>query len=248
MNKRWFILIFVLIPRFLLSQAITDTIVIKNSGPELPLQRQIKPSNGNFLFNLSTVFYTSKDSRIDKFLGKYGYVQPGNIPIGLKFEIGIMPFGKRILYTLNAGTIISRQDIVTADISIGAYYRFIKTKNMWLLGGVAIGEHFDRVVLNGNLPPMLDSLAKKYNTMLSLHRTGFITEPAIKIFWYPFHLRKSQIGVFAGICYDFDFNSRWRVGYYPNSGSTFKNLRKPTNIGTIHEFGWVFNAGLSFCL
>ena len=91
MNKRWFILIFVLIPRFLLSQAITDTIVIKNSGPELPLQRQIKPSNGNFLFNLSTIFYTSKDSRIDKFLGKYGYVQPGNIPIGLKFEIGICP-------------------------------------------------------------------------------------------------------------------------------------------------------------
>jgi hypothetical protein len=247
MNKRWFILIFVLIPRFLLSQAITDTIDKKNSRPKLSLQTQNYPSNGHFLFNLSTVFYTSKDLRIDKFLGKYGYAQPQNMPVGLKFEIGGMPSRGGIYYSLNAGTIISKQDIVTADISIGAYYRFIETKNIWMFAGVAIGEHFDRVVLNGNLPPALDSLAKKYNTILSLHRTGFITEPSVKIFWYPFQTRKSQFGIFAGICYDFDFNSRWRVGYYPHDGSIFKNLRKPTNIGTIHEFGWVFNTGLSIC-
>ena len=48
---------------------------------------------------------------------------------------------------------------------------------MDLLAGLALGEHFDRIVLTGNMPPSLDSLAKKYNTTLSLRRKSKIFYP-----------------------------------------------------------------------
>jgi hypothetical protein len=233
MNKGLLILLVFFLPGILFSQTKTDTTSIQAA--------QAFP----FMFNISTVFYTAKDSKIDKFLSKYGYAQPQQIPIGLRFEIAGMPFGSKIVYSLNAGTIISKQDIITADLSLGAYYRIIKTKKIWLLAGIALGEHFDRIVLNGKLSPSLDSLAIKYNATLSLHRTGLIVEPTIKCFWYPIQTKKFQIGLFTGIYYNLDFNSRWRVGYYPHNDDTFKNLRKPTNVGTVQEFGWVFSSGLS---
>jgi len=197
------------------------------------------------MFNISTVFYSANDAKINKFLGKFGYTQPQKMPVGLRFELAGIPFGRNLVYSLNAGTIVSRQDIVTADVSLGIYYRFIKTKSISFLSGVAFGEHFDRVVLNKGLPPNLDSLAIKYNTTLSLHRTGFMAEPTAKFFWYPLQLKKIRIGLFTGIYYDMNFNSRWRVGYYPNNGKTFKNLRKPTQVSTIEEYGWAFCTGLS---
>ncbi len=197
------------------------------------------------MFNISTVFYSANDAKINKFLGKFGYTQPQKMPVGLRFELAVIPFGRNLVYSLNAGTIVSRQDIVTADVSLGIYYRFIKTKSISFLSGVAFGEHFDRVVLNKGLPPNLDSLAIKYNTTLSLHRTGFMVEPTAKFFWYPLQLKKIRIGLFTGIYYDMNFNSRWRVGYYPNNGKTFKNLRKPTQVSTIEEYGWAFCTGLS---
>ncbi len=169
------------------------------------------------------------------------------MPVGLRFEIAIMPRAGKMIYGINAGTIISRQDIVTADISLGAYYRFFETKRVWFVGGLAIGEHFDRIVLNGSLPPALDSLSKKYNATLSLHRNGLIAEPALKIFWYPVKSNKMQVGLFTGVYYDFDFNSHWRVGYYADNLGSFKNLRKPTQLATVQEFGLVFSTGLSIC-
>jgi hypothetical protein len=201
----------------------------------------------SLMFNVSTTFYTAMDTRINSFLTKYNYSKPQNVPVGLRFEIALMPSGGKMVYGINAGTVISNQDIVTADMSLGAYYRFFETKNFWILAGLSVGEHFDRIVLNGELPPSFDSLAKKYNTTLSLHRDGIIIEPATKFFWYPFKTKKTQLGLFTGIYYDFDFNSRWRVGYYPENSKTFKNLRKPTNVATVHEFGWVFSSGLSIC-
>jgi hypothetical protein len=200
------------------------------------------------MFNISTVFYSAKDSKINKFLGKYGYTQPQQIPVGLRFELAGIPNGGRMVYSLNAGTIVSSQDITSADISLGIYYRFVKSKKISLLSGVAVGEHFDRIVLNKALPPNLDSLAIKYNTTLSLHRTGLMVEPAVKFFWYPLQAKKIHVGLFTGIYYNMDFNSRWRVGYYPHNGETFKNLRKPTQVSTIEEFGWSFCTGLSISL
>jgi hypothetical protein len=225
-------MLFILAPVIVLSQSKRDSTIV----PAYSL-----------MFNISTIFYTAKDTRINNFLRKYNYTQPQDVPVGLRFEIAAIPSGGKMLYGINAGTIISNQDIVTADISIGAYRRFFETKNFWILAGISIGEHFDRIVLNGELPPSFDSLSKKYNTTLSLHRDGVIIEPATKFFWYPFKTKKTQLGLFTGVYYDFDFNSRWRIGYYPENSMTFKNLRKPTSVATVHEFGWVFSSGLSIC-
>ncbi len=197
------------------------------------------------MFNISTVFYSAKDSKINKFLGKYGYTEPQQIPVGLRFELAGIPFGGNMVYGLNAGTIVSGQDIISADVSLGIYYRIANTKKISLLSGFAIGEHFDRVVLNKGLPPNLDSLAIKYNTTLSLHRTGLLVEPAVKFFWYPLQEKKIRIGFFTGIYYNMNLNSRWRVGYYPHGDNTFKNLRKPTQVSTIEECGWAFSTGIS---
>jgi hypothetical protein len=240
MHKGFFIWMIVCMPGILYSQNNTDSISIQNKEKSKSA-KTVFP----FMFNISTVFYSANDAKINKFLGKFGYTQPQQMPVGLRFELAGIPFGRNLVYSLNAGTIVSRQDIVTADVSLGIYYRFIKTKSISVLSGVAFGEHFDRVVLNKGLPPNLDSLAIKYNTTLSLHRTGFMVEPTAKFFWYPLQLKKVRIGLYTGIYYDMNFNSRWRVGYYPNNGKTFKNLRKPTQVSTIEEYGWAFSTGLS---
>jgi hypothetical protein len=233
MHKGLVILVFILTPAILFSQVQADTTKARSSF--------------SFMFNVSTVFYTTKDVRINNFLEKYGYIKPQQIPMGLRFELAGMPSGGKMVYSLNAGTIVSKQDIITADLSLGAYYKIVATKKFWILTGLALGEHFDRIVLNKNLPASFDSLSKKYNTTLSLHRTGLIAEPAIKMFWFPLQTKKIQLGVYTGIYYDFDFNSRWRIGYYPDNENTFKNLRKPTDVSTVHEFGWVFSTGVSLC-
>jgi hypothetical protein len=238
MNGPLTILVLVLSPVFLFSQSKSDTAAIppRHSASSYVL-----------MFNVGTVFYTAKDARINKFMGKYGYAQQQDVPVGLKIELVGMPFGGKMIYSINASTVVSKQDILSADLSIGAYYRFLETGKFWFTAGIALGEHFDRIYLNGKLPPALDSLAKKYNASLSLHRTGSITEPAVKIFWFPIQTKNFQLGLFTAICYDFDFNSRWRVGYYPKGSNLFKNLRKPTDVGTTQQFGWVFNTGLSVC-
>ena len=96
-----------------------------------------------------------------------------------------------MIYSINAGTIISQQAITTADISLGVYRRIFQTNKFWLVTGLSVGEHFDRILLNGRMPPTLDSLSEKYNTTLSLHRTGLIVEPAVKFFWFP--LKEKEI-------------------------------------------------------
>ncbi len=232
MRKWHCIFLLVFTPVTLLSQSFKDSSVIPSYS---------------LMFNVSTTFYTARDTRINSFLTKYNYTKPQDVPVGLRFEIALMPSGGKMVYSINAGTIISNQDIVTADMSLGVYRRLVETKNFWILAGVSVGEHLDRIVLNGELPPSFDSLSQKYNTTLSLHRDGIIIEPATKFFWYPFKTKKAQLGLFGGVYYDFDFNSHWRVGYYPENSMTFKNLRKPTNVATVHEFGWVFSSGLSIC-
>ena len=243
MNKGLFIWMIVCNPGILYSQNNSDSNSIHKQDKDTVLNKSEK-TVFPIMFNICTVFYSTTDSKINKFLDKYGYTQPQQIPVGLRFELAGIPNGGRMVYSLNAGTIISKQDITTADISLGVYYRFVKTKKISLLSGVAVGEHFDRIVLNGALPPNLDSLAIKYNTTLSLHRTGFMVEPAVKFFWYPLQAKKIRVGLFTGIYYNMDFNSRWRVGYYPHGGNSFKNLSKHTQVSTIEEFGWSFSTGL----
>jgi len=247
MNNWLFILVLVFLPVILFSQVQTDTATVHslNSEPKPGIDNYHADSALHFLFNVSSTFYDVKDEKINKFLSKYGYTTPQNIPVGLRFELAGIPGSGKVIYSINASTIISPQDIITADLSLGAYYRIFETNKIWILAGMAVGEHFDRIVLNGNIPPLFDSLAKKYGNGLSLHRTGLIVEPATKIFWYPVQSRKFQLGLFTGIYYDFDFNSRWRLGYYPKNNDSFKNLRKPTKVSTVQEFGWVFSTGIS---
>jgi hypothetical protein len=233
MSLRLLALIFVLSPVFLYSQT-------KQTGDR-------NDSSYILMFNVSTTFYTPKDLNINKFLSKYGYKPPGEIPVGLRFELAGMPAGGKMIYSLTAGTIVSQQAITSADVALGVYRRIFQTKKLWVVTGLSVGEHFDRILLNGALPPTLDSLSKKYNTTLSLHRTGLIVEPALKVFWFPLKEKKFQLGVFGGAYYNFDFNSHWRVGYYPDNVDSFKNLRKPSSVSTVQEFGWVFSSGISVC-
>jgi hypothetical protein len=233
MNLRLFAMLVVLSPTLLFSQT----------------KQVASPVDSTYIlmFNVSSVFYTPKDLNINKFLDKYGYQQPEQIPVGLRFELAGMPAGGKMIYSFNAGTIVSQQAVTSADVALGVYRRIFKTEKFWLVTGLSIGEHFDRILLNGKMPPMLDSLSKKYNSTLSLHRTGLIVEPAVKFFWFPLKEKKFQLGLFTGLYYDFDFNSRWRVGYYPDNVNSFKNLRKPSSVSTVQEFGWVFSSGISVC-
>jgi hypothetical protein len=233
MNLRLFALIFILSPLLSLSQ-------VKQTAAH-------SDSTYIVMFNVCSVFYTPKDLNINKFLSKYGYQPPQEVPIGLRFELAGMPAGGKMIYSLNAGTIVSQQSITSADVSLGVYRRIFQTRKFWIVTGASIGEHFDRILLNGKMPPLLDSLSEKYNTTLSLHRTGLVIEPALKFFWFPLKEKKFQLGLFGGTYYDFDFNSRWRVGYYPDNVNSFKNLRKPSSVSTVQEFGWVFTTGISVC-
>ena len=248
MGKWLCILVFVLSPAILFSQLKTDSAALDSRTVHASLRHRYHADSAfSFMFNSGAVFYTARDSRINKFLTKYGYVPPQEIPVGIRFEVSGMPFGSKMVYSLNAASVLSRQAISTADFSLGAYRFLAETKNIWVVAGIAVGMHFDRIALDGKLPPSYDSLKNQYGSTLSLHRSGLIVEPGTKVFWYPWQRKKIQLGVFSGIGYDLDFNSRWQLGYYPENRGRFKRIKKPTDVGTVHEFGWVFNMGLSFC-
>jgi hypothetical protein len=248
MGKWLCILILILSPTILFAQNKSDSSTQNNVKKQPPFRHKYHgDSTFSFMFNPSNVFYTARDSRINKFMEKYGYVPPQQIPVGIRLELSVMPFGSKMMYSIHAATILSRQDIATADFSLSAYRFIAETKNIWVAAGVGLGIHFDRIVLSGQLPPSFDSLENEYKSTLSLHRSGLVAEPGAKLFWYPWQKRKIQLGLFSGIGYDFDFNSHWHLGYYPQNRHTFKRIKKPTNVGTVHEFGWVFNLGLSLC-
>ena len=80
MHKGWVILAIILTPTILYSQVPADTTKVRSSF--------------SFMFNVSAVFYSTKDDRINNFLDKYGYVKPQQIPMGLRFELAGMPVGK----------------------------------------------------------------------------------------------------------------------------------------------------------
>ena len=69
------------------------------------------------------------------------------------------------------------------------------------------------------------------------------------MFWYPVNIRMVQIGLYGGLGYDIDFNSRWRLGYYSNEHgkySHFRGLGKPSDQKRVSEYGLSYAAGLSF--
>ena len=69
MNARLFAIFFTLMPTLLFSQT-------KQGGNR-------NDSTYILMFNVSSVFYTPKDLNINKFMNKYGYQQPLEIPVGI---------------------------------------------------------------------------------------------------------------------------------------------------------------------
>ncbi len=244
-----FIAICLFLPAILFSQNSykKDSVYIHHSDKRPHIYQD--DSTFSILFNASNTFYTAKDLRINNFLTKYGYTPQQIIPVGINLEIAAIPFNTKMMYSLKAGTIISRQDIITSNFTLGAYRRIFETKKIWILAGAGLGKHGDRIALNGNVPPDIDSLAHQYEKILSLHRTGFLAEPAVRFFWYPIQTKKFQLGLFATAAYDFAFNTQWKLGYYNQNGqfTSFKRIRRPTNVQTEHELGWALSDGISFC-
>jgi hypothetical protein len=237
-----------LLPAILFSQVNIHDSLYNQQSPNYQ-RKYADDSTFSILFNISAVFSTSKDPKINNFLTKYGYRAPQSVPVGINLELAAVPFNSKMMFSIQGRTIISKQDIVSSNFTIGAYRRFLERKHFWLLGGLGLGTHGDKIVLNGKMPPSFDSLANVYKRLLSLHRTGFLIEPAVRFFWYPVETKKIQIGLFAGAAYDLAFNTRWRLGYYKENGqfTSFKRIGKPTNVQTQKEFGWVFADGISFC-
>jgi hypothetical protein len=89
----------------------------------------------------------------------------------------------------------------------------------------------------------------RYHKELVLRRTGIVVEPAARFFWYPLQTSRFQLGLFAGVGYDFSFNRGWKVGYYnPGGGfSTFRGIGKTSDVLTHREFGWALSDGISLC-
>jgi hypothetical protein len=205
-------------------------------------------STFSVLFNVSDVFFTARDAKINNFLVKYGYIPQQYTPVGINLELAAVPFNSKMMYVLNGGTIVSRQSIVTSNFTLGAYRRFFERKNIWLMGGLGIGTHGDRIALSGEIPPSFDSLQREYNRLLSLHHSGFLIEPAARFYWYPYQTNRFQIGLFAGVAYDFAFDSKWKLGYYNQDGSftSFKRIGKTSSVPTQQQFGWAFSDGISF--
>jgi hypothetical protein len=255
MNWRFCLLMLLLIlPAALFSQIKQDTGSFdqwKTAHPMHtvhPVHRYQVDSTFSILFDVSAVFSTAKDSKIDNFLTKYGYAAPQNIPVGINFELAAIPFDSKMMYCLSGGTIVSRQDIKSTIFKAAAYRQFFERRHFWISGGLGLGIHGSRIFLNGKMPPSFDSVANLYNRELVLKRNGFEIEPGVRFFWYPIQTRKFQLGLFANTAYDLSFNSRWKLGYYNPSGqfSSFKSLSKRTGVQAQHEFGWAFSDGLSF--
>ena len=239
-----------ILPASLFSQVKSDSTVVDYTNKSHTIRRYKEDSTFSILANISTVFYTANDPTIDNFLVKYGYKAPQKVPVGVNLELAAVPFESRMTFSLSASTIVSTQDIVTAEFKIGAYRRIFERQHFWISTGLGVGTHGSRIILDGQMPPHFDSLAAQYGKQLALRRTGFVIEPAVRFFWYPLETRRFQLGIFANPAYDFSFNTRWKLGYYNSSGqsSTFKDISKNSDVQNSHkEFGWALGDGLSFC-
>ncbi len=247
---RCLLLMFVYWPAIVFSQ---DSSAQRHAFPReeshLPLNKFPEDSTFAILFNISDQFYTANDPKINRFLSKYGYAKPQAIPVGINIELAAVPQNSKMLYSLNASTVVSKQDIAESYFIAGFFRKLIDKSSFWVLAGSGIGTHGSRIVLNGNLPPSFDSLANQYHRLLSLRRRGLLIEPALRLYWYPLQLHKLQLGIFAHAGYDFSFNTPWRLGYFSQNGqfTSFNRIRKSSNVQTVQEYGWVLSNGLSFC-
>lgn len=211
------------------------------------------PADSTFslLFNGGLSFTHANDPHINRWLTKYGYPTEPHVPSSLHFEISAMPVRSRLMYDIRVSTINSGKNLTSFNLLAGLYAALVKEHNFLLLAGAGIGFHRDIISLNGDMPPEYRQLADQYHKPLGLRRGGLIIEPVLRAFWYPVHIHNVQLGLFASVGADIDFNSRWRLGYFDNSqgrSSHFKRLIKPADQRRVSEYGLAYNAGLTLRL
>jgi len=206
-------------------------------------------SSFSLLINSGLSFTHANDPHINRWLQRYGYPTEPHVPSSLNFELAAMPASSPLLYSLKLSTINSGKNLTSFNVLAGLYTSLIKTRSFLLFLGAGAGYHSDIIRLNGQMPPDYMELAALHGFPLALRRTGLFIEPGLRAFWYPVSFHTLQLGVYGGLAYDLDFNSRWRLGYYNNnhgkSGGHFKQLKKPGDQLKVSEYGLSVNAGLS---
>jgi hypothetical protein len=205
-------------------------------------------STFSLLFNGGLSFTHANDPHINRWLARYGYPTEPHVPSSLHFELSAMPVNARQMYSVRVSVINSGKNLTSFNLLMGMYTALVKDPSFLLLAGAGIGFHRDIIALNGNLPVEYQQYAAYYNKPLGLRRGGLIVEPALRTLWFPVNIRQLQLGLFAGVGVDMDFNSRWRLGYFDNSegrASHFKRLIKPTDQRRVSEYGLAYNAGLT---
>jgi hypothetical protein len=211
---------------------------------------QTRPdSTFSVLLNSSLSFTHANDPHINRWLQEYGYPTQPHVPVSLNFEVAAIAADSRLMYSLRISTVTSVSNLTSYNFMAGLYAAAVKTKNFLLFAGASAGYHVDIIVLNGQLPPAYQALAANYNTPLALRRSGLSLEPALRAFWYPLHLGIVQVGIFGGLGYDVDLNSRWRLGTYSNDHgrySHFKKLDQPSDQQKVNEHGFSLSTGISF--
>jgi hypothetical protein len=205
-------------------------------------------STFSLLVNTSTSYSHASDPHINRWLKKYRYPGEPSLPANLNLEIAAIPVSSRIMYSLRISMILSTHNLSSMNLFGGVYDGIVKTRTILLFAGMGAGYHTDMITLNGEMPADYKVIATQYRRQLSLHRAGLFVEPAMRAFWYAIHYHNLRLGLFAGLGYDMNFNSHWKLGYYENRGgkySHFKKIRNPADQQNVSEYGFSYSVGLS---
>jgi len=218
------------------------------TASELAFSQSSGDSAFSLLFNSALSCTHANDPHINRWLAKYGYPAQSHVPASLNFEISAIPASSRFLYSIRLSTINSEKNLCSFNVLGGLYMALVKKRSFLLFAGTGAGYHNDIITLNGDMPADYKQLAVQYHAPLALRRTGLFIEPALRAFWYPVNYRNVQLGLSAGVGYDLNFNSGWRLGYYDNNHGKynhFKKLKKPEDQLKVSEYGFSYNAGIS---
>lgn len=205
-------------------------------------------SSFSLLINSSLSFTHANDPHINRWLEKYGYPAEPHVPSSLNFEVAAIPAASRYLYSIKLSIINSGKNLSSFNILGGLYTALVKNTHFLLYLGAGAGYHDDIITLNGDMPADYKQLAAQVHSPLALRRTGLFVEPALRAFWFPVSFHTVQLGLYGGLGYDLDFNSRWRLGYYDNNHGKynhFRKLNKPADQMRVSEYGLSYNAGIS---
>jgi hypothetical protein len=221
------------------------------TATELAFAQAPKDTSFSVLVTHNISFTHANDLHINRWLAKYGYPAEPRVPVSVNFELAAIPVSSCLLYSVKVSTIVSAKNLSSLNLLAGLYKSVVKKRSLLLFAGLGAGYHDDIITLNGDMPQDYKDLAAQYKKQLSLRREGLFIEPAVRLFWYPIRYHNLQLGVVAGLGYDLDFNSRWKLGYYDNNNGKynhFKRIRKPSDQQKVSEFGLCYNIGLTLSI